>query len=114
MVEQRTLDYVWFCFMVPGHTKFSPDRLLAQVSNSYNRSDIFTIDEVKDVCDLHAHTSIEDGASVLQWHDTLRIKYSDLPGTRKYDYLIARSYDPSVVMKARESCYKGYFSKSPL
>lgn len=51
---------------------------------------------------------------VHQFYSGTRIKYSDLPGTRKYDYLIARSYDQSVVMKARESCYKGSFSKSPL
>lgn len=30
------------------------------------------------------------------------------------DYLIACSYDQSVVMKVRESCYKGSFNKSPL
>ena len=115
IVEQRTLDYVRFCFMVAGHTKFAPDRFFAQVSNSYNRSDVFTIDELKDICALHAHTTIEDGASVLQWRKTLCIKYSDLPGTRKYhDYLIARSYDQSIVMKVRESCCKGPFSTSPL
>ena len=115
IVEQRTLDYVRFCFMVAGHTKFAPDRLFAQVSNSYNRSDVFTIDELKDICALHAHTTIEDGAAVMQWRKTLCIKYSDLPGTRKYhDYLIARSYDQSIVMKVRESCCKGSFSKSPL
>ena len=102
LVEQGTLDYVRFCFMVAGHTKFAPDHLFAQVSTSYNRRDVFTIEELKDVCELHAHTTIEDGVSVLQWCETLRNKYSDLPGTRKYhDFLIARSYDQSVVMKVR-------------
>ena len=115
IVEQRTLDYLRFCFMVAGHTKFAPDRLFAQVSNSYNRQDVFTVAELKEICDLHAHTTVEDGTSVLQWRETLRVKYSDLPGTRKYhDFLIARSYDQSVVMKVRESCCSGSFSKSPL
>jgi len=114
LVERRTLDYVRFCFMVAGHTKFAPDRLFAQVSNSYNRHDVFTVDELKEICDLHAHTYIEDGVSVLQWRETLRTKYSDLPGTRKYhDFLIARSYDGSVVMKVRESCCSGSFCRSP-
>lgn len=115
LVRQTTLDYVRFCFMVAGHTKFTPDRLFAQVSNSYNHHDVFTITELKDVCDLYAHTTIEDGTSVLQWRDTLRIKYSDLPGTRRYyDFLIARSFDQSIVMKVRESCCSGSFSRSPL
>ena len=78
LVSQRTQDYVRFCFMVPGHTKFAPDRLFAQVSNSYNCHDVFTISELKDICDFHAHTTIEDGASVLQWHEALRVKYSEL------------------------------------
>ena len=101
--------------MVAGHTKFAPDRLFAQVSNSYVRHDVFTVDELKEICDLHAHTYIEDGVSVLQWCEALHIKYSDLPGTRKYhDFLIARSYDGSVVMKVRESCCSGSFCRSLL
>ena len=99
LIERRTLDYVHFSFMVAGHTKFAPDRLFAQVSNSYNRRDVFTVSELKEICDLHAHTYIEDGMSVLQWREVLRIKYSDLPGTRKYhDFLIARSYVHVYIM----------------
>ena len=59
LVNRRKLDYVRFCFMVSGHTKFAPDRLFAQVSNSYNCHDVFTISELKDICDLHAHMTIE-------------------------------------------------------
>ena len=78
LVEQRMLDYICFSFMVAGHTKFAPDRLFAQVSNSYNNHDVFTIGELKEVCDLHAQTVIEDGVSILQWRESLRSKYSDL------------------------------------
>ena len=65
------------------------------------------------ICDPNAHTY---SMSVLQWCEALRIKYSDLPGTRKYhDFLIACSMnDESVVMKVRESCCNGSFSKSPI
>ena len=115
LVEQRTLDYVRFCFMVAGHTKFAPDRLFAQVSNIYNRHDVFTVGELKEVCVLHVHTYIEDSVLVLQWCEALRIKYSDLPGTRNYhDFLIACSYDESVVIKFRVRCCSGSFSGSPL
>ena len=67
MIALRKLDYIRFCFMVAGHTKFAPDRLFAQVSNSYNHRDVFTITELKEVCDLHAQTTVEDGTSILQW-----------------------------------------------
>ena len=91
------------------------------------------------ICDLHAHTTIEGGTSVggcirlivvvfqlrsciqlpwklvLHWHEALCIKYSDLSGTWKYhNFLIAHSYDQSVLMKVRESCCSGSFSRSPL
>lgn len=69
MINQRSLDYIRFCSMIAGHTKFVPDCL---VSNSYNRQDDFTITELKNVCGLYAHTIIvEDRSSVFTWRDTL-------------------------------------------
>ena len=101
--------------MVAGHTKFSPDRLFAQVANSYNNSDVFTIEELRQICSLHAATSIDDGSAVLQWREATCQKYSDLPGTRKYhDFLVARSVTGVVAMKVKEKCYGGSFVESPL
>ena len=115
MIDQKKLDYLRLCFMIAGHTKFAPDRLFAQVSNSYNQQDVFTIAELKDVCDLHAQTVVEDGSSVLTWRDILGVKYSDLPGTRKlHDFLTVRSYQGTLVMKVRENCFDGSFRNSPL
>ncbi len=115
MVDQCKVDYIRFCFMVAGHTKFAPDRLFAQVANSYNKEDVFTISELSKICSLHAHTRIDDGVDVLQWRQATSLKYSDLPGTRKlHDFLIARSYLGSVVMKVRGKCYSGPFAESPL
>ena len=115
VVEQKKLDYIRFCFMIAGHTKFAPDRLFAQVANSYNHSDVFTIPELQQICNLHAETVIDDGTAVLQWREATSMKYSDLPGTRKYhDFLIARSVTGSVVMKVQEKCFDGSFIMSPL
>ena len=115
MINQRKVDYLRVCFMIAGHTKFAPDRLFAQVSNSYNQQDVFTVMELKNLCDLHAQTVIEDGSSVFTWRDTLGSKYSDLPGTRKlHDFLTVYSYRGSLVMKVRENCYDDSFRSSPL
>ena len=73
LIQQRTLNYMRFCFMVAGHTKVAPDRLFAQVSNSYNRHDVFTVGELKDICILHAQTTIEEGVSVLQWREVFAL-----------------------------------------
>jgi len=115
MVHQQKLDYVRFSFMVAGHTKFAPDRLFAQIVSSYNRSDVFTISQLQQICGLHAETIIDDGSAVLQWREATSLKYSDLPGTRKYhDFLIVRGVSGSVLMKVREKCYDGTFSVSPM
>ena len=42
------LSSIPFCFLAAGHTKFTPDRLFASCSKSYNVSDIFNIMELKD------------------------------------------------------------------
>ena len=49
-----------------------------------------------------------DGEDVYTWRDTLGIKYSDLPGVRRYhDFLVVKTHDGPVVMKVRERCYSG-------
>ena len=70
------------------------------------------------MCDLHAQTTIEEGISIFQWRETLCEKYSEVRGTRNsrkyHDFLIAPSYDQTIVMKVRESYSCGLFIQSPL
>ena len=56
-----------------------------------------------------------DSEQVYTWRDTLGVKYSDLPGVRKYhDFLVVKTHDGRVVMKVRENCYSGAWNESPL
>ena len=100
--------------MVPGHTKFAPDRLFSSIAHTYNRSDVFNINELQAVCANHATTAVSSGSDVYHWRSYLSTKYSDVPGIRKlHDFLIVRS--PSgTMMKVREKLYTGQFSKSPM
>ncbi len=109
-VEQGQLDYIRFCFMVAGHTKFTPDRLFAQIANSYNKEDVFTMSELQAICSSHAHTTVDDGTAVLQWRESISTKYSDLPGVHKHhDFLIARGANGSVAMKLEKSVIMDHF-----
>ena len=47
LVQQMTLVYTCFCFLVTEHTKFTPDCLFPQVSNSYNHQDVFTVSKLR-------------------------------------------------------------------
>ena len=43
---------------------------------------MFSIHELKAICDQNTTTFFEDGQQVLTWRDSLGDKYSDLPGVR--------------------------------
>ena len=81
MVSKGTISHVNISFMLAGHTKFAPDRLFATIGNAYRSADVFTIDELQALCSQSTQT-IEIGERVSVWRDTLRAKYSDLPGVR--------------------------------
>ena len=48
MVQHKVFDFVRISFMIAGHTKFSPDLLFSKISQSFNHSDVFTTDELKE------------------------------------------------------------------
>ena len=115
MVSSGKVDHVHISFMIAGHTKFAPDRLFSIIGSAYKSEDVFTIDELKAICDTCAKCYIEKGDMVHTWRDSITQKYSDLPGVRKYhDFLIVKSHDSGVVMKVRENCFSGSWSESPL
>ena len=115
MVSSGKVDHVHISFMIAGHTKFAPDRLFSIIGSAYKSEDVFTIDELKAICDTCAKCQIEKGDTIHTWRDSITQKYSDLPGVRKYhDFLIVKSHGGGVVMKVRENCFSGSWSDSPL
>ena len=115
LVSSHMLDNLRFCFLVAGHTKFSPDRLFALAGNAYNRSDIFNEEELLAIYQGFGRACLEDGSNVRSWRKTLEKKYSDLPGVRKlHDFLTVRISDDEVVMKVRSNCHTGALGNSAL
>ena len=86
--------------MVASHTKFAPDHLLPVVWSAYKRENTFTIHELRGICGQCATTFIVDSEDVYTGQDSLGVKYSDLPGVRKYrDFLVVKTHDGQVAMK---------------
>ena len=114
MVQQDRLSFFRVSFLLAGHTKFSPDLLFSKVAKSYNRSDVFNTDELKDVISPFAEVIVDDGALVCAWRDILSKKYSKLPGIQKlHDFIYVKNPVTSrVVAKVRELCYTGSFEYS--
>ena len=114
MVSTGELEHIHISFMIAGHTKFAPDRLFSTIGCAYKTEDVFTISDLKSICDKCATCTVETGENVLTWRNTLGEKYSDLPGVRKYhDFLIVKAHDRRVVMKVRENCFGGNWKDSP-
>ena len=89
MVQQQKLDFVRISFLIAGHTKFSPDLLFSKIAKSYNRSDVFNTQDLRNIISPHASVYVDDGEIVSDWRANL-CKYSKLPGIRRlHDFVIA-------------------------
>lgn len=114
-VKSGLLDSIHICFLVAGHTKFSPDRLFAACAKSYNAADVFNIGELKDVYAKHCSVSICTEAHVHPWRRFLDDNYTDLPGVRKlHRFLIVRGEGNAVIFRVGESCYDQHLEISPM
>ena len=71
MVQHKIIDYIWLSFLIAGHTKFSPDLLFSKIAQSYNRSDVFTTEELK-VAVISPYTEIivDEGEIVQDSRDS--------------------------------------------
>ena len=114
MVQQCKLDLLRISFLVAGHTKFTPD-LFSSISQSYNWSDVFTTDELKQVVSSHATAVVDDGHLVCDWRSRLT-KYTKLPGIRSlHDFVfIKNSIDNTVIAKVRKTCFSGRYENTTM
>ena len=54
------------------------DLLFSRIAQTYNKSDVFCTQELKDVIALYADVTIDDGSIVCDWRNAMT-KYSKLP-----------------------------------
>lgn len=110
LVQHEVLDFIRVPFLIPGHTKFAPDRVFASIGSSYIHSDVFNVDELVAVAG-HFSTAVEEtGENILHWREELDKKYTELHGIRKYhDLVISRNAASNAQLKVREKCGSGDF-----
>ena len=108
MVQHEKFDVIRISFMIPGHTKFTPDLLFSKVSKSYGTSDVFTTDELSHIAGSYADVIIDDGHIVRGWRDALS-KYTKLPGVCSlHDFVCARKpATGNAHVRVRDVCYEG-------
>ena len=103
--------------MILGHTKFKVDRLFSKIAISYNRFDIFNVDNLAAIVGMHAHVTIDaDGSVVRQWREKLGHKFTKLPGIcALHNFVIVKHINSGdVVLRVRQLCYTGSFESSKM
>ena len=115
MLQQKKIDFLHLSFLIAGHTKFAPDLLFSKIAQSYNRSDVFTTEELKEIISPYAEVVIDEGKLVCNWRNPLARKYSKVQGIRSlHDFIYVTNPVTSVVLaKVRKFCYAGSFQQSP-
>ena len=111
MVQQNRMNFLRLSFLIAGHTKFSPDLLFSKIAQSYNKSDVFTTEKLKEIISLYAAVIIDEGELVCDWRSPIPKKFSKLPGIRSlHDFVYAKSAS-SVVATMRRLCYTGPYER---
>ena len=82
MAEQEMVSSLHICFLVAGHTKFTPNRYFA--SKTYNKSDVFNEGELGKLYSQHSQVNVSNGDDIYPWRDAMKALYSDIPGIRKF------------------------------
>ena len=115
MIQHERLSFFRVSFIIAGHTKFSPNLLFSRISQTYNKSDVFNTEELKDIIALYADVVIDDGSIVCDWRNAMS-KYSKLPGIRSlHDFIYMKhSATNYVVAKVRKNCATGSFENSTI
>ncbi len=115
MVQQEKLSFLRVSFLLAGHTKFSPDLLFSKISQTYNRSDVFNTEELKNVVATYADVIVDDGHLVCDWRSAMD-KYTKLPGIRAlHDFIFTKHpITKEVVAKVRKNCATGSFDNATI
>lgn len=105
MAQQHKLDVVRILFLIAGHTKFSHDMIFAKIAKSYNWSDVFNTDDLRDSITSHADVVIDEGEIVHDWRESLT-KYSKMPGIRSlHDFVFTRNAANTTNWCAKQDNY---------
>ena len=117
IVQQGIFSFFRLSFMIAGHTKFNVDRLFSKIAISYNRSDVFNVDDLATIAGMHANVIIDaDGTIVRQWREKFGRKFTKLPGIRAlHDFVIVKHIlSGDVIMRVRQLCYTGSFESTKM
>lgn len=103
LVSGRLVD-LKMSFMIPGHTKFAPDRLFSSVSRVVYKRDLFTVADVVAGAGSVSSVAAEVGSDEMHdWRTAISEMYSSIPGIRELRYFHLYKDAGTIVMKVAKS-----------
>lgn len=108
LVANNEFESVGVSFMVPAHIKFDLDNLFARIAHEYNKSDVFSIEDLVNIAARFAPTFHRKAQDVCYWKKSIKPKYSKLNNMKKFrDFLFTNKSDGSVSIRMKECVYDG-------
>ncbi len=75
--------------MIPGHTKFEPDSMFAQIANRFYKTDVFNTKELLQVigaCSAVPHEMCS--RDLRRWKGSLEAKYVEVPRITEWNMMV--------------------------
>ena len=102
-------DKITLSFMVPGHTKFSPDWCFGLLKKKYRRTKVDGLTDLVSVVDsatvnVARPTGLEDGSVVVttyDWQEHFKTFLTKVPGIKKLHHIRFHSGSPGCIFKER-------------
>ena len=89
-------------FMLPGHTKFSPDTLFASISATYRKSDVLSMEDLERVVSYHATSTTFNYNDICLYREYFATRYTAFRGIRPIRW-IEVSLDDTAQVHVRTS-----------
>lgn len=101
--KHNKLSSIDIRYMVPGHTKFWPDRLFSRIANTYYHSDVLCWQHLKNIICKYVPTEMIHGHELYCFKDTLTEQFNSIKDLKKYRHFEVT--DSGLMIKQR--CYEG-------
>ena len=93
MISKGRFKRVILSYMVPGHTKFGPDLMFAQIANTFYKTDVFNKKELLSLiksCDINCVDM--PASNVYRWKGRLTEKYCELKSITQWNYMLIEGF----------------------
>jgi len=98
-------------FMVPGHTKFTPDILFSSISRTYRLRDVFNTKQLLDIISQYATATFMKGEDFVSWKKYIDTCYDVFSGIRTvHDFHLFRGKGGTTEIETSESVHNKDFN----